>query len=211
MRHLNYSHLQYFWAIVREGSIVKASQTLHLTPQTISGQIRQLEESVGVPLFNRVGRRLELTETGTIVYQYANEIFTIGAELAGVVRAQQFGERRSLNVGVVNSMPKIIAQRIIAPALEHEAPRLRCAEDSLDRLLGDLAVHRLDLVLSDQSVPTGLSLKLYPHRLGESGMSFFASRRNARRYRKHFPDRLSGAPLLMPAQNSPLRRRQQEW
>ena len=212
MRHLNYSHLQYFWVVAREGSIVKASGVLHLTPQTISGQLKLLDEAVGQPLFNRVGRRLVLSDMGRTVFEYANEIFSVGSELMNVVRGNQLAGPATLTVGIVNSIPKLIAERIIAPALGNEEPiRVRCHEASLEQLLAELAVHRLDLVLSDQPIPDGLSLRAYNHRLGESGLSFFVRRGVARRYRGSFPHNLNGAPMLLPLQNSALRRRLDEW
>ena len=212
MRHLNYSHLQYFWAVAREGSMVSAAEALHITPQTISGQLKLLEESIGQPLFNRVGRRLILTELGQTVFRYADEIFTIGSELANVVRGQYAGGPLTFNVGVVSSMPKLVAERIIAPAFDSDEPlKIRCAEASLQSLLGDLATHRLDLVLSDQPMPQGLSLKAYNHRLGESGLSFFASRSHARKLKNGFPRSLNDQPMLVPARNSALRRRLENW
>jgi LysR family transcriptional activator of nhaA len=212
MRHLNYSHLHYFWTVAREGSIVRASQSLHLTPQTISGQLKLLDEAVGQALFNRVGRRLVLSDMGKVVFEYADEIFAVGAELASVVRGNHASGPKSLAVGIVNSMPKLIAERIIAPALTAEDPiRVRCHEASLEQLLSELAVHKLDLVLSDQPVPDGLNLKAYNHRLGASGLSFFVQRRQARRYRGRFPDSLSEAPMLLPSPNSALRRRLDDW
>ena len=212
MRHLNYSHLQYFWAVAREGSVAKAADSLHLTPQTISGQLKLLDESVGQPLFNRVGRRLVLSETGQLVFEYAEEIFTVGAELASVVRGQQRSGYTSLAVGIVSSMPKLIAERIIAPVLAGEdSVRVRCHESSLEQLLSELAVHRLDIVLSDQPVPDGLNIKAYNHRLGESSMSFFAQRSKARHYRAKFPASLMDAPMLLPSPHSALRRRMDDW
>ena len=212
MRHLNYSHLHYFWTVAREGSIARASRSLHLTPQTISGQLKLLDEAVGQALFNRVGRRLVLSDMGKLVFEYADEIFAVGAELASVVRGNHANGPKSLAVGIVNSMPKLIAERIIAPALTAEEPiRVRCHEASLEQLLSELAVHKLDLVLSDQPVPDGLNLKAYNHRLGASGLSFFAQRRQARRYRGRFPDSLSEAPMLLPSPNSALRRRLDDW
>ena len=212
MRHLNYSHLHYFWTVAREGSIAQASQSLHLTPQTISGQLKLLDEAVGQALFNRVGRRLVLSDMGKVVFEYADEIFAIGAELASVVRGNHASGPKSLAVGIVNSMPKLIAERIIAPALTAEEPiRVRCHEASLEQLLSELAVHKLDLVLSDQPVPDGLNLKAYNHRLGTSGLSFFVQRRQARRYRGRFPYSLSEAPMLLPSPNSALRRRLDDW
>ncbi len=212
MRHLNYNHLQYFWTVAREGSITKASEVLHLTPQTISGQLKLLDEAVGQSLFNRVGRRLVLSDIGQVVFEYADEIFSTGAELANVVRGKQLSGPTTLNVGIVNSMPKLIAERIIAPALTAEEPvRVRCQEASLEALLSELAVHRLDIVLSDQPVPDGLSLKAYNHRLGTSGMSFFVSKGQARKYKGRFPQSLTDAPMLLPSQHSALRRRLDDW
>jgi LysR family transcriptional activator of nhaA len=212
MRHLNYNHLQYFWAVAREGSVVKAAEFLHLTPQTISGQLKLLEDSVGHRLFDRVGRGLVLTETGHIVLEYADEIFAIGAELSQVVRGQRSASKSMLSIGIVSSMPKLIAERIIAPALIDDDPiRIRCHEATLEQLLGELAVHRLDIVLSDQPMPQVFSLKAYNHRLGESGLAFFAQRRVARRYKKSFPQSLDEAPMLLPGQQTALRRRLDDW
>ena len=212
MRHLNYSHLQYFWAVAREGSIAKASESLHLTPQTISGQLKLLDEAVGKPLFNRVGRRLVLSDMGRVVFEYADEIFSVGAELASVVRGNHISGPGTLSVGIVSTMPKLIAERIVAPAMMAERPiRVRCYESSLEDLLAELAVHKLDIVLSDQPVPDGLNLKAYNHRLGESGTTFFVKRSMARRYRRNFPECLQGAPMLLPLPNSALRRRLDDW
>ncbi len=212
MRHLNYSHLQYFWSVAREGSVVKAAESLNLTPQTISGQLKLLEESVGQPLFDRVGRRLILSEMGHVVMEYADEIFSIGAELSQVVKGQKSASQSTLSVGVVSSMPKLIAERIIAPSLLDDEPiRIRCHEASLEQLLGELAVHQLDIVLSDQPMPSGLSLRAFNHRLGESGLTFFSQRRVARQYRGKFPQSLNDAPMLLPSQHSALRRRLDDW
>ena len=212
MRHLTYNHMLYFWAVAREGSIVKASEALHLTPQTISGQLKLLEQAVGQKLFDRVGRRLVLSDTGRVVFEYADEIFSVGAELANVVRGNQLAGPATLNVGVVSSMPKLIAERIIAPALTAEQPlRVSCVEASLEQLLSELAVHRLDLVLSDRPAPDGLGVKAYNHLLGRSDTSFFYGKSRARRYRSRFPQSLDGAPMLLPTQNSALRRRLDDW
>ena len=212
MRHLNYAHLLYFWTVAQEGSIVKASEKLHLTPQTISGQLKLLEEAVGEPLFNRVGRGLALTETGHVVNQYADEIFMLGAELTQRVKSKQALLPTTLNVGIVSSIPKLIALRVMEPAMSLEDPmRIVCREGSMDKLLADLAVHRLDLVISDHPVPGGMNVKAYTHPLGETGISFFAHKRIARKYQRRFPESLEGAPMLMPVADSPLRRSLDDW
>jgi LysR family transcriptional activator of nhaA len=212
VRHLNYSHLLYFWTVAREGSIARAAEVLHLTPQTISGQLKLLEASVGEPLFNRAGRGLVLSETGRIVKQYADEIFALGAELTQRVKRKELGAPVALNVGIVNSIPKLIAYRVLEPALELDDPlRIVCREGDLDALLGDLAVHRLDLVLSDRPIATGLNVRAYNHPLGSSTVSMFAHRRIARRYAKAFPASLDGAPVLLPRETTALRRALDEW
>ncbi|HEY5646119.1 MAG TPA: transcriptional activator NhaR [Pseudomonadales bacterium] len=207
MRHLNYNHLQYFWVVAREGSIARASKLLHLTPQTISGQLKLLDESVGEPLFQRVGRGLGLTEAGRIVYQYADEIFSLGTELSERIRSKSPGAPETLNVGIVNSIAKLIAYRIIEPALELPDPvRVVCMEADLEHLLGELALHRLDLVISDRPIPTGLSVKAYNHPLGDSGVALFAQKRTASRFARRFPQSLQDAPVLLPVRANPLRR-----
>lgn len=212
MRHLNYNHLLYFWTVVREGSIAKASDVLHLTPQTISGQLKLLEDSIGEPLFHRVGRGLVPNDTGQIVHQYADEIFSLGAELTQRIRSAERGSPMVFNVGIVNSIPKLIAFRIIEPALDsEESARVVCKEGNLEALLADLAVHRLDLVVSDRTVPTGLNVKAYNHPLGSSKISFFTQRRTATHMAKRFPDSLDQAPMLMPATDSALRRVLDDW
>ncbi len=212
MRHLNYNHLLYFYTVAREGSIARAAEKLHLTPQTISGQLKLLEEMVGEPLFHRVGRGLVLSETGLLVKQYADEIFSLGAELSQRIRDKQYGSSMLLNVGIVDSMPKLIAYRILQPVLTLDSPvRLTCHEGNLERLLSELAVHRLDVVLSDRPLPTGLSIKAYNHRLGVSDVALFAQKRQASKYIKHFPASLDNAPMLLPLSNSILRRSLDDW
>jgi LysR family transcriptional activator of nhaA len=211
MRHLNYSHLHYFWTVANEGSIARASEVLHITPQTISGQLKLLEESIGEPLFQRAGRGLVLSDTGRLVKQYADEIFTLGAELSQVVKGQQ-ARSRILHVGVVNSIAKLIAYRVLQPMLASEhATRLECCEGGLDDLLADLAVHRLDMVISDRPIPVGMNVKAYNHKLGSSVIAFFSKPAAVRRYRSNFPESLKDAPLLLPVHASAMRRELDDW
>jgi len=212
MRHLNYNHLLYFWSVAQEGSIAKASETLHLTPQTISGQLKLLEESIGEPLLQRMGRGLVLTDTGRVVHQYADEIFSLGAELTQRIKSKQPGVPMALNVGIVNSIPKLIAYHILEPVLSlAENIRIVCWENDLDKLLGDLAVHRLDLVLSDRAIPAGLNVKAYGHELGSSSVSFFAHHSLYEQLSDDFPRCLDGAPILMPINTGALRRSLDNW
>lgn len=209
---MNYNHLLYFWTVSREGSIAKAADVLHITPQTVSGQIKVLEKSIGAPLLKRAGRGLTLTDTGRMVFQYADEIFVTGIELAQRARGQTSGRAAEFHVGIVSSVPKLVAYRILEPALGLDEPiRAICQEASLEQLLGDLAIHRLDLVVSDHAIPAGLSVKAYNHRLGASSVGFFAARNLAKRYQKGFPQSLNDAPVLMPVMSNPLRRGLEEW
>jgi LysR family transcriptional activator of nhaA len=212
MRHLNYNHLLYFWTVAREGSIAKATQSLHLTPQTISGQLKLLESAVGEPLFNRVGRGLSMTETGHMVFQYADEIFALGAELTSRVKTGRVVVPAVLAVGIVNSIPKLVASRILQPVLQSEVPiRLVCNEGGLESLLGELAVHQLDLVLSDRPIPTGLSVKAFSHALGSSEIALFGRKGTTRAYEKNFPQSLDKAPILLPNMENPIRRALDDW
>lgn len=212
MRHLNYSHLHYFWTVACEGSIARAAEVLHITPQTISGQLKLLEDTVGEPLFQRVGRGLVLTDTGRLVKQYADDIFSLGAELAQVVRGRQPTSSPVLHVGIVDSIAKLISYRVLETAITGAAPvRVVCNEGSLEDLLADLALHKLDLVLSDRPIPVGVSVRAYNHPLGESTISFFCKPAAMRRYRNGFPASLDGAPVLMPAHGGALRRELDDW
>ncbi|MEE4219373.1 MAG: transcriptional activator NhaR [Xanthomonadales bacterium] len=212
MRHLNYNHLLYFHTIAREGSITKAAEVLHLTPQTISGQIKRLEEAVGAPLFERVGRGLVLSETGQGVNQYAEEIFSLGSELAHWVKRGQSSLPNILNIGIVNSIPKLVAHGVLSAGLDLDPPmRLVCKEDTLQTLLADLSIHRLDLVLSDRPIPIGFSVKAFNHPLGESPVAFFGSENLAQRFGADFPGSLDGAPMLLPMTGSAQRRSLDGW
>ena len=147
-----------------------------------------------------------------MVYQYADEIFTLGAELTSRVKTGGVVVPAMLAVGIVNSIPKLVASRILQPVLQSEIPiRLVCREGALKSLLGDLAVHQLDLVLSDRVIPSGLSVKAFNHRLGSSELAFFAKKGTARQYEKNFPASLDKAPMLLPTIDNPIRRALDEW
>ncbi|MGD8345646.1 MAG: transcriptional activator NhaR [Lysobacterales bacterium] len=212
MRHLNYNHLLYFHTVAREGSVAKAAEILHLTPQTISGQIKLLEESVGAPLFERAGRGLALTQTGHTVNTYAEAIFALGGELALWAGGNHGEATGRLSVGIVNSIPKLVAYRVLRTGLEGNQPlRLVCQESELQSLLADLSVHRLDLVLSDRPIPMGFNVKAFNHLLGESPISFYGLEKLANRFIPEFPASLDGAPMLLPVAGSALRRGLDAW
>jgi LysR family transcriptional activator of nhaA len=209
---LNYRQLHYFWVVAKTGSIVRACEQLNLTPQTISGQIRLLEQTFGVDLFKRVGRQLELTEAGRLALPYAEQMFQLGDELEAVLRTQPDEQQILFRVGVADVVPKSIVYRLIAPTMELSEPmRISCREDQLERLLADLAIQRLDLVISDSPMPSHLDIKGYSQKLGECGVSFFATKALAAQYGKDFPQGMQGAPLLIPGQLTVVRSRLMRW
>ena len=209
---VNYKHLHYFWAVARAGGVARASERLNLTPQTISGQLSLLEDHLGVKLFTRVGRNLELTESGRLVLSYADEIFSLGGELEEVIRQLPEGRPQLFRVGVVDVLPKSIAHRILEPALQMPEPvRMACREASLDALLAELAVHRLDLVLADRPIPATVSTRGFSHKLGECAVSFFATEKLEKKLQGDFPRCLDGAPLLLPSSGTQLRSGIDQW
>jgi LysR family transcriptional activator of nhaA len=212
MEWLNYHHLLYFWTVAREGSVSRACRQLNLAQPTISGQIRSLEDSLGEKLFIRSGRNLVLTEVGRVVYRYADDIFSMGRELLDTLKDRPTGRPVRLAVGVADVLPKLIAYRLLAPALSLPDPvQMVCREDKPERLLAELAVHGLDIVLSDAPVDASVRVRAFSHLLGECGVSLFATPRQAVLYRKGFPGSLEGAPFLLPTDNTILRRSLDQW
>lgn len=212
MEWLNYHHLFYFWTVAKEGSIVKACDKLLLAQPTISGQLRLLEETLGDKLFMRSGRGLKLTGTGQLVYRYADEIFSLGRELQDVLKGRPQGRALRLTVGISDMVPKLIAYRILQPALSMAEPvQLICQEDSQERLLAELAEHRLDIVLSDTPVTPAIRVKAFNHLIGTSGVTLFATATLAKRYQRGFPGSLKHAPMLLPTADSTLRRSLDQW
>lgn len=217
---MNYKHLHYFWTVVREGGVLRASEALHLSPQTLSGQINLLEERLGRPLLRKVGRNVEPTDAGRMVMQYADEIFTLGQEMEDALRGERDAPRAPLlKVGFVDSVPKAIAYHVLEPALRLEpSPRLQCPEGKLAALMGELALRRLDLVVSDVPLPGNLGVKAFTHLLGRSGVAFFASEKllrdcstTLRHVRAKFPQSLESLPLLVPGAETALRPRLDGW
>jgi len=212
MDRLNYHHLLYFWTVAREGTVARAARQLRLAQPTVSGQIHALERALGERLFERAGRGLRLTEMGRVVLPYADEIFALGRELAESVKGHPTGRPLQLAVGVADSMPKLVAYRLIEPALTLPQPvRLVVHEQSTERLLAGLALHELDVILTDRVAPPGMSVRAFNHLLGDCGVTLFAAPRVAARYRRRFPRALEGAPLLLPGSTSTLRHVLEQW
>lgn len=212
MDWLNYHHLLYFWTVAREGTVAKASKKLLLSQSTISGQIRTLERSLRTKLFERVGRNLVLTDAGKLVYRYADEIFALGEDLCSTLEGGASRRLSRLEVGVADVLPRWIVYQLLQPALQLRDPiQLICHDDKPERLLSRLALNELDVVLTD--VPAGplVKIRAYNHLLGECGISFLASTKLAKAYRRGFPKSLDRAPFLLPMEGTALRRSLDEW
>ena len=212
MEWLNYHHLLYFWVVACHGSVTRAAAELRLAQSTVSTQLRTLEEVLGEKLFARTGRRLVLTDVGRLVFRYADEIFGLGRELLETVKGRPTGQPMRLTVGIADAVPKLIAYRLLRPALAVAEPvRIICREDMPDRLLAELAVHGLDLVLSDTPIGPTTKVRAFNHLLGECGVTFFGTPALARTRRRGFPRSLGGAPVLLPTDNTALRRSLDDW
>ncbi len=212
MEWLNYHHLLYFWVVAKEGTIAAACKELHLAQPTISAQVRALERSLGEKLFTRVGRNLALTETGHVVYRYADEIFSLGRDLLDTVKGRATGRPLRFNVGVADVLPKLVAYRLLEPALHlSEQVQLICHEGSPPELLTRLAVYEVDLVLSDRPIGPDVKVRAFNHLLGECGVTIFGAKDLAIRYRHRFPKSLDGAPFILPTANTALRRAMEHW
>ena len=209
---INYKHLHYFWVVAKQGGIARASERLHITPQTISGQISLLEDSIGEALFSKAGRNLELTETGRLVLSFADEIFSLGGELEEALRNLPPDRRITFKVGIADVVPKTIAYRLLAPALSLPDPvRIICRENNLASLLAELALHRVDMVIADGPIPPGINVRGFNHVLGECGISFLAVPHLAKPLSKDFPRSLNGAPLLIPSETNLVQAKLLEW
>lgn len=212
MEWINYHHLLYFWLVAREGSLARAGAELRLAQSTISKQIHQLETMLGHALFAKNGRRLVLTESGRVVFRYADEIFGLGREMLDTLRDRPVGKPLRVTVGVADVVPKFVAEHVLAPALKLPgAIRLVCREDKPERLLADLALHELDIILTDAPVSPHLKIRAFNRLLGGSDIAFFARPDLASKYRRKFPASLDGCPMLVPIENTVMRRSLDQW
>lgn len=209
---LNYHHLYYFWATVREGGVSKASAALHVTQPTISKQLRLLEEQLGEDLFDRRSARMTLTESGQLAFDYAEEIFSLGNEFVESLQGVAGSKPRRLRVGISDVLPKLVCHRILEPVLDPTGRTcLICEEDMTDRLLAELSLQRLDLVLTDAPIAGAAKVKAFNHFLGDCGVTFFASASTRTLLRESFPDCLHDAPFLAPTDETQMRRSLERW
>jgi LysR family transcriptional activator of nhaA len=212
MERLNYHHLLYFWLVAREGSVSKAAARLRLAQPTLSGQIRTLESMLGERLFEKAGRRLRLTDTGQMVFNYAEEIFSLGEELMDTLKRRPTGQRLRLTIGLEDVVTKSMAHRLIRPLLEPPDPmRIVVRENSPEKLLAALVANEMDVLILDSPPGPDSEVRVFSHRLGESGVSLLATPELARRHRPRFPKALDGAPFLLPGRTTGLRRGLEQW
>lgn len=203
---LNYKHLHYFLTVARTGSITRAAEKLHLTPQTLSGQISAFEERLGAKLFERTGRRLELSEAGRQALGYAEEIFQIGTELETLLKHEGGQRARVFRVGIADVVPKATAYQLLSPVLQLPEPlKLVCREDRLEELAAELALHRLDMVLADRPLPANMDVRGFSHPLGDCGIAFLAEKALTQKLKAGFPQCLNATPMLIPGEGSALR------
>ncbi len=213
---MNFKHLYYFWVVAKAGGVVRASEQLHTTPQTLSGQIKLLEDRLGRKLFRKAGRGLELSDDGRVALRYADEIFALGGELEGALRAKRAtgsaGQMLEFRVGIEDAVAKTVAYRLLEPALNLAEPlRLICTEGQFPDLMAQLALHRMDLVIADEPLTNRLSVKAFNHALGSSPMSFFCAPVLRARLQGPFPQCLNDAPMLMPGGSSSVRPQFETW
>ncbi len=208
---MNFRHLYYFWVVAKEGSITRAATRLGLAIQTVSTQLTQLEQSIGKSLLMPQGRTLVLTEAGRLALAYADQIFLLGEQLQEALSEADSGRTR-LTVGISDSLPKLTAFRLLETTMHLPNPvRLVCYEDNFEALLADLALHKLDVVLTDRAVRSGTTLRVFSHMLFESGTIVVGAPMLAQAYAAGFPESLNGAPFLLPTRNNALRGRIDEW
>jgi LysR family transcriptional activator of nhaA len=210
---MNFKHLYYFWVTAKAGGIMRAGEQLHTTPQTLSGQIKLLEDRLGRKLFQKSGRQLELTEHGRLALGYADQIFSLGSDLETALRQTRSSQRRlDFRVGVADSVSKSVAYRLLEPAFMMDQPiKLLASEGKFDDLLAQLALHRLDLVIADEPMPKRVSVKAFSHPLGRSAMSFFAAASLMPRIKDRFPVCLDGVPMLVPGATASVRQQLEGW
>ena len=209
---INYKHLYYFLVVAREGGVIRASEKLNVTPQTISGQLKMLEESIGEALFQKSGRNLMLTEAGRVTHEYAEDIFALGKELQDVLQQGVATRPREFRVGIADVVPKSIAYKFLKPALGiPEALRIVCREQDLTELIAELAVHQLDLVIADSPMPSSLNVRGYNHPLGSSSIEFFAEPKLAKKLKGKIPECLHGTPMLLPSDAAAIRQPVLDW
>lgn len=207
----SYKHLYYFWVVAKEGGISRAAIKLDMAVQTVSAQVRELERSLGYALLKPAGRGVMLTDAGIAAMKQADQIFRLGEDLPAVVRDAMSSPAVRLAVGISDGLPKLVVRRLMQPVIAEPNLRLLCHEGEFDDLLGDLALHRLDVVMSDRPAPSNPNIKLYSHRLGSSAIAWYGTPEKVAAAKKDFPNSLANVPVLLPTAHTAVRARLDHW
>ncbi len=209
---LNYRHLHYFWVVAKEGGFARAAERLDMAVQTVSAQVRELEKSLGHQLLKPAGRGIALTEAGQAAFMRAEEIFQLGQRIADEVREAASGPVARLAVGLSDGLSKLAAHALLEPVLATPNLRLVCHEGEFEQLLGELALHHLDLVLAGQAAPRNPNLRLSSERLVVSPVEWYGpAALVGRLQRERFPQSLNDLPVLLPTGHAPLRTTLELW
>jgi LysR family transcriptional activator of nhaA len=212
MDSLNYHHLRYFWMVVKEGGLARAAEAMHVSQPSISEQLRELENMIGEKLFQKEGRKNRLTDTGQIVYGYAQEIFALGREMLNAVKQRPGLKTLRLHVGIADSFPKLMTHEILKPVFSlPQSVQIICREGKMTDILSQLSAHRLDIVLADETPSSSTPFNIYSHLLGKTGTTFCAEKKLASRLKRRFPQSLHESPALLPSENTPFRRALEIW
>ncbi len=207
----NYKHLYYFWVVAKEGGISRAADKLDMAVQTVSAQVRELERSLGCELLKPAGRGLALTDAGVAAMQQADTIFQLGEELPARVRDAMSTPVVRLRLGISDGLPKLVVHRLLSPVANESQLRLLCHEGNFNDLLGDLALHKLDVVISDRPAPANPNMKLYSHGLGSSNMAWYGTPALMKTSKLRFPECLNELPMLLPTTHTASRDRLEAW
>lgn len=207
----NYRHLYYFWVVGKEGSVTRAADRLGMAVQTVSAQVRELEKALGHALLKPAGRGLTLTEAGTAAMHQADHIFQLGEELPALVKEAATAPGVRLSVGISDGLPKLVLRRLLDPVIHEPTLRLLCHDGEFDDLLGELALHRLDLMIADRPAPPNPSMKLYTHAMGVSPIAWYATPALHAQAVVDFPQSLARVPVLLPTGHTAVRARIDLW
>ena len=207
----NYRHLYYFWVVAKEGSMSKAAERLDMAIQTISAQVHELEKSLGYLLFKPAGRGIALTESGFAALEIADQVFSIGEKLPEAVRDAAKSPKTKITVGVSDSLPKLITRQLLEPILKHKDVQLIAHEGEFEKLLADLALHRLDIILADRPAPNNKNLNVYSEELTKTSIAWFGPKQLLKKSKKDFPQCLAELPILLPTSQSTVRLLIDQW
>jgi len=207
----SYRHLYYFWVVAKEGGMVRAAERLGMAVQTVSTQVRELERSLGFALLKPAGRGLALTDAGLAAMRQAEQIFQLGEQLPAALRDAMGSPAVRLTLGVSDALPKLAVRLLMQPVMQTPGLRLLCQEDKFDDLLGDLALHRLDVVLADRPAPSNPNLKVYSHSLGSSALAWYAPPAWLALAQQDFPRSLATVPVLLPTGHAAVRTALDQW